>query len=74
MKQKQTESLLQALILFSYILIILGAFLKIFHFANGSLVLTIGFLCGITLSNFEIKRLNKIVNEYKDKDADKTGL
>jgi uncharacterized membrane protein len=74
MKQKQTESLLKALILFSYILIILGAFLKIYHFANGNLVLTIGFLSGIILSSFEINRLKKIVKENKDKVTEKTGL
>lgn len=74
MNQKHNTNLIQLLILFSYIIIILGAFLKIYHFANGNLVLTIGFLSGIILSSFEINRLKKIVKENKDKDTEKTGL
>lgn len=74
MNQKHNTNLIQLLIFFSYIIIILGAFLKLFHYTNGNLVLTIGFLSGIILSSFEINRLKKIVKENKDKDTEKTGL
>jgi hypothetical protein len=69
MDKKQTDSLMNASIRFSSIVIILGAFLKISHYSYGNLVLTIGFLSVSVLSSFEISRLKKII---KQSEVDKT--
>ena len=65
MKNKQTEKLMTILFSVSTILIISGAFLKIMHYPNGNLVLWIGFMSGIVISSFEIRRLKKIIRLYE---------
>ena len=65
MKNKQTEKLMTIFFSVSSILIISGAFLKIMHYPNGNLVLWIGFMSGIVISSFEIRRLKKIIRLYE---------
>lgn len=70
MDKKQTGNLMNFLIRLSWMLILLGAFLRISHYPIANLILTIGFVSGGVFSYLEISRLNKIIKQLED---EKTG-
>ncbi|HKJ42339.1 MAG TPA: hypothetical protein VKA27_09590 [Sunxiuqinia sp.] len=62
MTRKQTDKLMQIVLISTGLLILLGAIFKLQHYPYGDSIIWIGIWATIFLSSYEIKRLRKIIN------------
>lgn len=58
---------MNALLIVSSILIVIGAFFRLEHYPFGNLILWIGFISSLILSSVEIPRLKRIIKELETK-------
>lgn len=65
MNNKQIEKIMSVLLAISALLVVIGALLKLEHYPNGSLILTIGFGTFLIFSSIEINRLRKVVKKLE---------
>ena len=68
MKITKVDLLMTVLFGISAFAIIVGAFLKLEHWAYGDVIFKGGFVAGFLFSGIEIWRLNKIITKLKEKD------
>ena len=66
MNNKQIEKIMSVLLALSALLVVIGAFLKLEHYPNGSLILTIGFGTFLIFSSIEINRLRKVIKKLEN--------
>jgi hypothetical protein len=64
-----TNKLMNILIGITYFTIIIGTFFKIQHYPYGNLLLILGFLAYLVLSNAEIQRLRQIIKEKENREV-----
>lgn len=65
MSKKQIDKLMHTLLVISGILILIGAFFKLEHWAYGNQILWTGFWSSFVLSGIEINRLKKIIKKLE---------
>lgn len=73
MNEKVQGKLLAILIPFSATLVLAGAYMKLSHILYGDHILTWGFILSMVFSSWEINRLKKIIQNYKNSTTEKNS-
>ncbi|MGQ7868383.1 GldL-related protein [Sunxiuqinia sp. sy24] len=70
MTREQTDSLMGMLLNTSVALVLIGAFFKLQHYPYGNLILWTGFISGLLIQSFEIKRLKRIIKKLENNEQE----
>jgi len=69
MNKKMTDKLMNFLIGISAFIVVIGAYLKIYHYPNGEFIIRLGFILSLLFSVVEINRLKKIIKKYENEES-----